>query len=248
MKTNNSPLRPPANGYALLMVLVMVACMMIVMGGTVRRTYTVAKLNDRNMQLSLCQNAAEAAVEKVYARMAYDFQNYGLGSVTNNLSIYRDGIPSTTENAYWGKFRFSNGQGTVNKTYVDFLYNHSGALPSQYPGLFTLNSPVYRIVANATLANGGYAMTNAAQEDILLAMIPITTYAIFYNSLLEFSTCADMTVNGRVHANGKIYTGTSSALIFNNTVTTTATLTSPYNNSQGPWTFPGGVFNGSPTY
>jgi hypothetical protein len=248
MKTNIFPTDPRAHGYALLMVLVMVACMMIVMGGTVTRTYTVAKLNDRNLQQSLCQNAAEAAVEKTYARLAYDFQNSGLGGVTNNLSIYRAGIPSTTEDPYWGKFQFSDGQGAVNKTYVDFIYNYSGALPSQYPGLFTDQSPVYRIVSNATLTNGRYAMTNASQEDILLAMVPITTYAIFYNGLLEFSTCATMTVNGRVHANGNIDTGTGSTLTFNNPVTTIGTLATPVNNGQGPWTFPGGNFNGSPNY
>jgi hypothetical protein len=28
-------------------------------------------------------------------------------------------------------------------------------------------------------------------------------FAIFYNSLLEFTWCAPMTVNGRTHANGK---------------------------------------------
>ena len=248
MKTNFPTQHRSTRGYALLLVVVLVACMMIVLGGTLNRTYTVAKLNDRNAQFSVCQNAAEAATEKVYARMAYDFVNFGLGSVTNNLSIYRNSIPSTTEDAYWGRFQFSDAQGNVNKTYVNFLTNYTGPMPSQYPGLFTLSSPVYRIVSNATLSNGRYSMTNAAQDDILLALLPLTTYAIFYNGLLEFSTCATMTVNGRVHSNGSIYTGTGASLTFNATLTAAGTLSSPVNNGQGPWIFPGGIFNGSPNY
>jgi len=256
-RSRKSEVRPPTpdlrpsrstEGYAMLMVLVIVASMMVVMGGTIYRTYTVAKLNDRNMQSGLGQNAAEAATEKVYAKLAFDFQNGGLGNVLTNLGIYRGLYPTASENAYWGRFEFSDAQGNANKTYVSFLTNYSGNLPSQYPGLFTLSSPVYRIVSNTRLVNGTYALTNAAQDDILLAMIPITTYAIFYNSLLEFSTAATMTVNGRVHANGKIYTGTSATLTFNDTVTTTATLTSPANNGQGPWPFPGAIFNGSPKF
>ncbi len=36
-------------------------------------------------------------------------------------------------------------------------------------------------------------------------------FAIFYNGLLEFTWCAPMTINGRVHANANMYTGTSVA-------------------------------------
>ena len=89
-------------------------------------------------------------------------------------------------------------------------------------------------------------MTGTAQEDVLLALLPITQYAIFYNGLLEFSTCATMTVNGRVHANGSIYTGTSASLIFNGTVTATGTISSPTQNGQGPSWADKGTYNGNP--
>ncbi len=247
MKTPLILFRRTRGGYALLLVLAMVATMMVVMGSTLTRTYNVARLNDRNAQFMVCQNAAEAAVEKAYARMAYDFVNAGLGGVTNNLGLYRNSYPTTAEDAYWGDFQFLDAQGNGNKTYVNYLTNYSGPMPSQYPGLFTLNSPVYRIVSNARLTGGRHSMTNAAQADILMALLPLTTYAIFYNGLLEFSTCATMTVNGRVHSNGSIYTGTGSTLTFNAPVTCVGTLSCPANNGQGPWAFPGGTFNGSPT-
>ena len=123
--------------------------------------------------------------------------------------------------------------------------NYTGPLPSQYPGLFTTLAPIYRIVSNARLATGG-VVTGTAQEDVLLALVPLTQYAIFYNGLLEFSTCATMTVNGRVHANGSIYTGTSASLTFNGTVTTTGTISSPAWNGQGPSWTDTGTYNGNP--
>jgi hypothetical protein len=91
-------------------------------------------------------------------------------------------------------------------------------------------------------------VTGTAQEDVLLALVPITQYAIFYNGLLEFSTCAAMTVNGRVHANGSIYTGTGASLTFNGSVTTSGTISSPAWNGQGPSWADKGTYNGNPAY
>jgi hypothetical protein len=56
---------------------------------------------------------------------------------------------------------------------------------------------------------------------------PVFQFAIFYNSLLEFTWCAPMTVNGRVHANSDIYTGSTCQLTFNGLVTTTWSIRSP---------------------
>ena len=80
--------------------------------------------------------------------------------------------------------------------------------------------------------------------------IPLCGFAIFYNGLLEFSTCATMNVKGRVHANGPIYVGSGSTLTFNEPVTTTSTISSPANNGYGPWTTTNWnvVFKGYPGY
>jgi hypothetical protein len=75
--------------------------------------------------------------------------------------------------------------------------------------------------------NGRYDITSAVQQDVTFNSVPIFQFAIFYNSLLEFTWCAEMTVNGRVHANAGIYTGSIESLTFNGSVTTTATISSP---------------------
>ena len=246
MKTKLPPGKRATDGYALIIVLGIVGVSLVMLSATINRTTAVQKLNAHNNQYvgGIC--VAEAATEKVFAKIAYDWQTFGAPTFNANLPSYRTNYPN--EDAFWTNYVFSDGRGNINQTYVGFVTNYSGALPSQYPGLFTINSPVYRLLSNVQLKVGGYNITNAVQVDVLLARIPITTYAIFYNNLLEFSTCATMTVNGRVHANDKIYTGTSSTLTFNSTVTASSTLSSPYNNGSGPWTFPGGVFNGSPKY
>jgi hypothetical protein len=231
-------------GYALLMVMGVTGVAMIILAATLSRELSTAKMNSRSNQYSVTGNAAEAAVEKIVARMGYDFQNNGLGAIEGNVSLYQASIPN--EDPYWSTFAFSDGNGHANATYVAKLTNaFSGPLPSQYPGLFTSQAPIYRVLSNARQANGG-VVTGTAQVDVLLALVPLTQYAIFYNGLLEFSTCATMVVNGRVHANGSVYTGTSASLTFNGTVTSTGTISSPAWNGQGPSWADKGTYNGSP--
>jgi hypothetical protein len=82
--------------------------------------------------------------------------------------------------------------------------------------------------------------------------IPACAFAVFYNGLLEFSQTATMIVNGRVHANGPIYVGTTASLTFNAPVTTSANITAPLvDGLTSGWT-PGtpstwnATFNGNP--
>jgi len=217
-------------GFALIMVLIMVTISLVILAAALNRSQTVAILNQHNVDLNTCQTAAEAAVEKVYARMAYDFQGYSVAGVSNNwrTSVYQNNTPKATENPFWANFIFSDAQGHNGQTYVSQVGTYSGPLPSAYEGLYAApGSPVYRIVSNVTRSNSTTAVMGTAQEDVLLAMVPLNTWAIFYNGLLEFSQCATMIVNGRVQANGAIYVGTSASLTFNSGVSCTATLTAP---------------------
>ena len=135
-------------GFALVTVMVVIALSLLVLAATVNRTLTNARMNTRSNQYNVTCNAAEAAVEKVVARMRYDFQSYGLGGVYANLSIYQNSIPN--EDSYWTNFVFTDGNGHTNQTYITMLTNnYTGTLPSQYPGLSTTLAPIYRIISNA---------------------------------------------------------------------------------------------------
>ena len=229
--------RGKSGGFALILTLIIVGVSIMILAGVMNRSQSVAILNQRNNDHIATCSAAEAAVEKVYARMSYDFQAYGAAAVSANLNLYREIIPAAVENPYWSNFEFSDAQGNSGNTYVNQAYTYSGPLPSQYTGLSTLNAPVYRIVSNAKLKSSNFDVIGTSQEDILLALVPLTTWAVFYNGLLEFSQCATMSVNGRVHANGPIYVGTSASLTFNSAVSTTGTLSAPLvDGLSGLWT------------
>jgi hypothetical protein len=235
MKTKyTSPNR--SAGYALMLVMIMCAISLVIMAGIMYRTSTISNLNDRNNKYHLCNSVAGAATEKVFARMAFDFQNYGLGQVTNNLALYRTNIPTAAENSYWGKFVFWDADGNSNRIFVDYVTNYVGALPSQYTNLSTTLAPVYRIVSNVTMADAP-DIVGTSQEDVLLSLVPITTYAIFYNGPLEFTKCADMIVRGRAHANDIICVGTSASLLFRGVVSAVKTVVGPTRDgwTPSPW-------------
>jgi hypothetical protein len=236
-------------GFLLAMVMTMAGVSLLILASTMRRTGSVAILNDRNSQHAVNVHAAEAAVEKVVARMTYDFANYGLGQLEKNLPQYRTNVPtaSASESAYWSQFQFSDGENNVGKTFVEWIGNYSGSLPSQYSGRTCINSPVYRVLSNAKCTTGGATdVVGAVQVDMLAALVPITQWAIFYHTLLEFTSCATMTVTGPVHCNTNVYTGSSCQHTFNGTVTSAGTITSPKNNGSGPgWSYKG-TFNGTP--
>ncbi len=226
-------------GFILLLVLILSACSLFILVGVMHRTSTVSLLNLRNTQLSALNNAAEAATEKVYDNMAWDFKNYGPARVSSNAPAYSTNVPSAADNAYWSRIQFSDAQGNIGQTYVGFLTNYTGPLPSQYTNQFATTSPIYRIVSNAKMPSSlAPGVIGTAQEDVLLAEVPITTYAIFYNGPLEFSDCAVMQVNGRVHSNQYICVGSSATLTFNSMVTCCGTISEPARGGVGPWTRP----------
>jgi hypothetical protein len=206
------------------MVLVFSAIGLMVLTGTMNWASQTALMNERNNQLSASTFAAEAATERIVSRLMFDYKTSGENATFNNLTSYRTNVPSSSENAYWSSFQFSNAGGTTNQNYVDrtqvsIFTNLSGP----YSGLrgFVSN---YRVVSNARQTTGRFALTNAVQQDIQLASIPVFQFAIFFNSLLEFVNAAPLTVRGRVHANSNIFLGSPSSLALNENVTATGTI------------------------
>lgn len=228
-----------SRGFVLVLVLMLVATSLFILAGVMNRTSTVSLLNQRSTQLNMLDNAAEAAIEKVYARMAWDFGGYGPGLVTNNLSIYRSMVPTSSDNPFWGGYVFSDPTvSSPGSVYVSYLTNYTGPLPSQFTNQFATASPIYRISCNVTDPNSSVNVIGTAQEDILLALVPITTYAIFYNGELEFSDCATMLVNGRVHSNANICVGAGSGatLTFNGPVSCCKAVSAPKRGGVYLWT------------
>jgi hypothetical protein len=224
------------SGHALLMVLTISAAALLMVAATMNRTSTDVALNARNNQYQASLYAAEAATESVVARVKQDFLAGDLTWVTNSLyaGTYHKSIP--TNDTYWSNFEFSDGLGHSGSNLVICLFRQGWSpLRSQYAGLSGWTNHLF-VVSNVKQRNSQFNITAAVQQDIELDLIPIFQFAIFYNSLLEFTWCAPMTVNGRTHANGNMYTGSAWQLTFNDIVDVTGTITSPswggYSSSQ----------------
>src|SRR5581483_879730 len=253
MKTPRSSRAASQAGYTLITTLVLTAITTAGLAATLSRTYTVAKLNDRETAYLMANTAAEAATEKVLSMMMVDFANGGETTLSNKISFYRTMIPTTTENSFWTNFQFSDAQGNANATYVYRTTQTANPpyvqLLQQYPGLsaFAAN---YRLISNVKYTNSNYGFTAACQQDLQMAEIPVFQFAIFYNTPLEVADCAPMTVNGRVHCNTNIDVGTvsSGSLTFNYFVTSAGVITNPpmAGISQGSWTGPI-RYNGTPS-
>jgi len=232
------------------MVTVILAVTALVAASTLQRTYTVAKLNERAKQHQMSIYAAEAAAEKVYARVLSDYLGGGMAAVSNNVNanVYQTAIPTTAENAYWANFEFWNGNGVTNAAYINLqTLNVWQVLDGLYAGLSGWQT-TYRVVANARSLNGMYSVPAGVQQEIAMATIPAFQFAIFYNNQLEFTGCAPMSINGRTHANGPICLGPANGntLTFGGTVTTTSSLV--YSNMGA---YPGSgwgttTYNGTP--
>ena len=228
MKTKFTSHAGCSAGHALILVLCITALCLITLAATMSRTSSTVTMNDRNNQYMAGLYAAESSTEKVFGMMKYDFLAGNLTFITNHMALYTAAIPTSTEDPYWSNFQFSDGQGHISSNSVTCTMSQPmwGALRSQYSGLFGWTN-VYRVISNARQINTLYKITNAVQQDVELDLIPVFQFAIFYNSLLEFTWCAPFTINGRTHANGDIYTGSIKPLIFNSLVTKTGTISSP---------------------
>jgi hypothetical protein len=252
MKIQSAPGRRMQAGYALLLVMILLTVSLIVLGATMNRTSSTAMLTDRNNLYTAAGSAADAATEKALSLMMNDFQINGETRVTANLGRYATNIPTASENPFFGNFEFSDAQGHANQTFVQRHDTNANAafvaLQEQYAGLNGFSS-TYRIISNVRALNSSYNynFTNAVQQDVQLAEIPIFQFAIFYNGLMEYTWCAPLTVRGRVHANGDIYVGSSANLTFNYTVTTTGQILSPAWDGHTPGQYTGPVaYNGAP--
>src|ERR1700722_541047 len=259
MKTQSFNPHASRAGYTLITTMVLALAAAVLMTGTLTRTFSGSKLNDRNNAFITATAAAEAATEKAMARMMVDFSIGGEALLSNNLPYYQNSLlPTSSENAYWNNFVFSDGSNNANRIFVQRMTTNANLpyvmLETQYPGLNAF-AATYRILANATLSTNNtafenYSFTSAVCQDVQMAEIPVFQFAIFYNGLLEFTDCAPLTVGGRVQCNSNIYVGcpSGSTLAFNYFVTASGTITNPswFGYSQSSYSAGNITYNGTP--
>ena len=211
--------RRALSGFALLVVVGFSAISLLALAGVVAWSSGNSKQIERNNQYFTSVSAAEAATEKVLAKISQDFQQDGESLVFGNLANYRLLVPASSESSFWNGWEFQNGAGTVGRTLVERQFaNIFTNLESQYTGLRGMASG-YRVISNARLTNTSANFFGAVGQEIQVANIPVFQFAIFYNLDMEIMNGPDMTVNGRVHSNRGLFTDPSGTLTFNTHVT-----------------------------
>jgi hypothetical protein len=103
----------------------------------------------------------------------------------------------------------------------------TAAKVASYPGTIMSLPIVTNFVGNE------FAVTRARTNDQQYFRlgsppgIPVFGFAVFYNSLLEFSYSSQWLIEGPVHANGEIHTGANLPVTFTGTITSTGPISSP---------------------
>ena len=78
------------------------------------------------------------------------------------------------------------------------------------------------------LATGDAPVRVQFQREWTYVLTPLFQYAIFCNADMELFPGANFIVNGRVHSNGKVYTGSSASITFNDYVSNVNGLSNSY--------------------
>lgn len=208
------------SGYALLIVVGFTAISLVALAGVVSWSSGNSRQIERNNKYFTSVSAAEAATEKVLAKISQDFQQDGESLVFSSLANYRQLVPTSSESSFWSGWEFQNGAGTSGRTLVERQFASVFTnLESQYTGLYGIASG-YRVISNARQTNTtGGTFFGAVGQDIQVANIPVFQFAIFYNLDMEIQPSPNMTVNGRVHSNKGMFVDPAGTLTFNSHVT-----------------------------
>ncbi len=212
--------RMPECGQALVFVMLTAAVSLTVLAGLMGRTATNSALNDRSNRYLAAVSAAEAATEKTLASLMWDYSRSGAGTVAARLNAYPALTPQVWEHPRWAHYQFEDLSGSPDQLSVRQIRPWTAGAPliSQYAGLSGFASE-FRVSAVAREAGDANPVAAMVEQQFQLATIPIFQFAIFYNMDLEINPGPNMTVSGRVHSNGDIYTQPQAKLLFNDNVT-----------------------------
>jgi hypothetical protein len=207
-------------GYALVIVLFFSAVGLLLLATTLRRSSVNSSLTNRRNAYFDTSAASEAATEKVISELTSDFLNSGAATVSGKMAAYKSRVPVPGENGRWSKFKFKDKKGNKDATEVSVIADWASApLISQYQGLSGY-AATYRIASYAQDLRGGHGnLTAAVQQDLQLAIVPVFQFTIFYNMDMEICPGPNMTIKGRVHSNGNLYSQPQAQLTFMGDVT-----------------------------
>src|SRR3954468_10609802 len=206
-------------GTALLFTLILSSAALLILAGAMSWSMTNTRQTERANSYSRSIAAAESATEKTLTRISYDFANGGEKLVRDNLSTYRQVTPTSADSSYWTSWQFNDASGNNNRTFVELssasAYTTVDSTYSGLKGFVTLCT----VVSDAHQPNGVQDVTAGVLQQARLARIPIFQFAMYSPGDMEIENGAPLTITGRVHANGQLYTAPGADLNFKSDVT-----------------------------
>lgn len=215
LKFHTSSPKAGQRGIALAIVLIMSAIALAILAGVMAWSATSARLTHRSIQYTRSVAGAEAATEKVVARLEHDFFNGGERTISNNLDSYRQTTtPGTSDSGYWSTWVFDDGNGNLGQTYIQRSPGQNFVtLSGDYAGLSGYVS-IYTVVSHASDTASPQQVNAGVMQQIQLTGIPIFQFMMYGTSNMEISCGQPFNVTGRVHANGNLYIEPDSTMDF----------------------------------
>lgn len=206
------------------MTMSLAAVALAILAGAMGWAASSARQSHRGVQYDRSIAAAEAAGEKVIARLSRDFLYGGPGLVAANVPAYRNVVPTATDSAYWSTWEFNDAAGGVNKTYVRLVGSTNNlSLKSPYAGL-RANAAIYNVASHARDRSSIQDVTAGVLQQVQLTTIPIFQFALYSSGDMEVSCGQPFRVTGRAHANKTLYVEPDNALTFESGVTAVANV------------------------
>src|ERR1700753_2685636 len=122
-------------GYALLITMALATAATVLLTGVMDWSMQNSTLAARNDEYFTTTYAAEAATEKARAAMTADFQNYGAGQVSANMTAYKNLMPTASDSYYWTNYTFSGGSNLNTMIITNTGSSSSNVLGAPFTGL-----------------------------------------------------------------------------------------------------------------
>lgn len=219
MKTSFTLRNPDESGIALALTMIMTAIALAILAAAMSWSANSTRLTHRSIQYTRSVAAAEAGTEKVVSRITQDFLTGGEKLVGDNLTSYRQTVPTASDSSFWNGWEFNDANGNIGQTFVQpRSANSYVVLNSTYAGLRGFVS-TYSVVAHAREYVAPQNVVVGVLQEVQLARIPIFQFALYSSGDMEISCGQAFAVTGLVHANRQLFVEPDSTLTFKSDVT-----------------------------
>ena len=197
-----------SRGFTLIATLMLLMIMSGIAIGLLMMVNTEGRVGGQDVQNNLAFHAAEGGIEHMTSDLANMFQNIESPTAAQITGLSADAPVSNSLMSYpiYTLTPATNANGTLATSWGQIA---SGT----YQGLYAELLPVsLQVTATTSLAGLGTVGDEVnMSRTIEVALIPVFQFGVFSDSDLGFYSSPNLNFAGRVHTNGDLYLGVSTA-------------------------------------